>query len=89
MFVRRDPQLPEHHHLQWSDALVETVRTERAAVALSLSDCIKRYPDRSEAMARAYLSAAFTMPNIAAAFGVSVKTVSRALAKWETVNRSR
>lgn len=84
-----DDFVSEHQHLQWSDALVETVRTERAAVALSLSEYSKHYPDRNEAMARAYLSTAFTMPNIAAAFGVSVKTVSRALAKWETVNRSR
>lgn len=34
-------------------------------------------------MARAYLSTAFTMPNIAHAFDVSVQTVSRAVRIWE------
>jgi DNA-binding LacI/PurR family transcriptional regulator len=29
------------------------------------------------------------MPHIAAAFGVSVKTVSRALAAWEKAHRKR
>lgn len=84
-----DDFVSEHQHLQWSDALVETVRIERAAVALSLAEYGIRYPDRTEAMARAYLSSAFTMPKIAAAFDVSVKTVSRALVKWEKANRSR
>jgi putative transposase len=84
-----DDFVSEHQHLQWSEALVETVRVERAAVALSLSEYRNRYPDRTEAMARAYLSTAFTMPTIAEAFGVSVKTVSRALAAWERATRER
>lgn len=72
-----------YQQLQRSEGLVETVRTERRAVALSLAAYQARYADRSEAMARAYLSTAFTMPQIADAFGVSIKTVSRALAAFE------
>ena len=69
--------------LQRSDELVETVREERRAVALSLDEYRVRYADRTEAMARAYLSTAFTMPQIASAFRVSTKTVSRAVAAFE------
>jgi putative transposase len=34
-------------------------------------------------MARAYLSTAFTMPEIAPAFGLSTRIVSRALSEFE------
>jgi putative transposase len=73
----------EHQQLQQSEDLVETARVERAAVALSLTEYRKRFPDRDEAMARAYFSTAFTMSKIAVAFNVSIKTVSRAVAIWE------
>lgn len=78
-----DAFVSEHQQLQRSEALVEVVRTERRAVALSLAAYQARYADRGEAMARAYLSTAFTMPQIACAFGVSAKTVSRAVAAFE------
>jgi len=35
---------------------------------------------------RAYLSTAFSMPQIANAFGVSAKTVSRAVAAFDRIN---
>jgi hypothetical protein len=73
--------------MQHSEELVETVRSERAAVALPLTEYRWRFPDRAEAMARAYLSTAFTMPKIAAALDVSIKTVSRAVAAWEADHR--
>jgi putative transposase len=78
-----DAFVSEHQQLQRSEELVEVVRTERRAVALSLAEYQARYADRGEAMARAYLSTAFTMPQIACAFGVSAKTVSRAVAAFE------
>ncbi|MDB5792208.1 MAG: hypothetical protein JWQ80_2232 [Massilia sp.] len=78
-----DAFVSEHQHLQRSVELVDIVRAERRAVALSLTEYQARYPDRDEAMARAYLSTAFTMPGIARAFGVSTKTVSRAVAVFE------
>jgi len=65
---------------------METVRAERQAVSLPLMGYQHQYPDRDEAMARAYLSTAFTMPQIANAFGVSSKTVSRAVAAFDRIN---
>lgn len=78
-----DDFVSAHQQLQRSEELDEVVRTERRAVALPLSAYQVRYADRGEAMARAYLSTAFTMAQIGSAFGVSVKTVSRALAAFE------
>ncbi|QNA90700.1 addiction module toxin RelE [Massilia sp. Dwa41.01b] len=79
-----DAFVSRHHDLQRSEELVEAVKAERRAVALPLAEYRTRYADRNEAMARAYLSTAFTMPQIAAAFGVSTKTVSRAIAVFES-----
>ena len=72
-----------HQQLQQSRKLVETARAERRAVALSIDTYRARYVDRNEAMARAYLSTAFTMAQLADAFGVSTKTVSRAVVAFE------
>jgi putative transposase len=69
--------------MQRSEALMETKRATRRAVALPLLDYQNTYPARGEAMARAYRSTAYTMPQIAIAFGVSTKTVSRAVAAFE------
>lgn len=84
-----DDFVAEHQQLQQSEQLVETVRTERAALALSLAEYRSRFTDRKEAMARAYLSTAFTMPMIALAFDVSVQTVSRAVKGWEDRSDSK
>jgi REP element-mobilizing transposase RayT len=78
-----DAFVSEHQRLQRSEELAEVARIERRAVALSLAEYQARYTNRNEAMARAYLSTAFTMPQIACAFGVSAKTVSRAVAVFE------
>jgi putative transposase len=78
-----DTFVAAHQELQRSEEVVEVVRTERRAVALPLVEYEARYADRNEAMARAYLSHAFTMPQIAQAFNVSAKTVSRAVAAFE------
>jgi len=66
---------------------METKRATRRAVALPLVDYQTRYPARDEAMARAYRSTAYTMPQIAIAFGVSTKTVSRAVSAFEKAKR--
>ncbi|MET0981297.1 MAG: transposase [Telluria sp.] len=78
-----DAFVAAHQEPQRSEDLVEVVRTERRAVALPLAEYQAQYADRDEAMARAYLSGAFTMPQIARAFSVSAKTVSRAVAAFE------
>lgn len=81
-----DAFVSKYQYLQRSEELVEVPREERRAVALPLLAYQARYADKNEAMARAYLSTAFTMPQIACAFGVSTKTVSRAVAVFEKMN---
>jgi hypothetical protein len=75
--------------LQLAEAFVEAPKAERRAVALPLTEYQVTYADRAEAMARAYRSTAFTMPQIAHAFGVSTKTVSRAVAAFEKLESPR
>ena len=61
------------------EKLLAVAKTQRRAVSLSLEEYQMRYPDRDEAMAHAYHSTAYTMEQIAVHFGVSSKTVSRAV----------
>ncbi|WP_287778079.1 transposase [Janthinobacterium sp.] len=68
---------------QRSGEFREAAMIQRRAVALPLAAYRSTYANRDEAMARAYLSAAYTMSQIAAAFGVSTRTVSRALCAFE------
>jgi REP element-mobilizing transposase RayT len=51
--------------------------------ALPLEQYQKLYSDPYEAMARAYLSASYTRQAIAEHFGVSIKTVGRAIARFK------
>ena len=67
-----------HQLSQRTETPRDTPRLQRRAVTLSLEQFRARYSDRDEAMARAYLSTAFTMTHIAAVFHISSRTVSRA-----------
>jgi len=67
-----------------ANQLTAVARAQRRAVSLTLADYQDRYPSRDEAMARAYHSTAYTMTQIASHFGVSAKTVSRAVKRLET-----
>lgn len=58
-------------------------RAHRRAVAWSLEDYQRQFPERDEAMANAYFSTAFTMERIGEFFGVSLRTVSRAVKKFD------
>lgn len=84
-----DAFVAEYQHLERSEQLVEAVKVERGAVALSLVEYQATYANRDEAIARAYLSTAYTMPQIANAFGISTKTVSRAVAAFEKILTDR
>ena len=77
-----DDFVATHQYAQRSEDFTEAARTERLAIALPLAEYAARYADRNEAMARAYHSTAFTMSQIARSFGVSNKTVSRAVAHF-------
>jgi len=68
-----------HQQAQRAEEFIEAVKNERRAVALSLEEYENKYSDRDKAMASAYQSTAYTMPQIARFFGVSTKTVSRAV----------
>lgn len=75
--------ISDYQRLERSARLAETIKIEKGAVALSLATFQATYPDRNEAMARAYLTTAYTMPQISCVFRVSTKTVSRAVAAFE------
>lgn len=61
-------------------------RSQRSVCALPLAEYASKYSERNEAMARAYLSTAYSMQDIASHFGVSCKTVSRAVQRFEVDN---
>lgn len=72
--------------------MVAITKAQRRATLLSLAEYCAAYPRRDEAMARAYFSTAYSMQQIAAFFGVSSKTVSRAvrsIEKAELVSKCR
>jgi putative transposase len=66
------------------DGILEVPKAQRRTLALTLPEYQSRYPDRDEAMARAYFSTAYTMAQIGKHFGVAYRTVSRAV---QTIER--
>lgn len=72
-----------HRRGQQGAALVEVAKTQRRIAAMTLSEYQTTFAERDEAMARAYFSTAFTMAAIGTHFGVSYKTVSRAVTRFE------
>jgi putative transposase len=65
------------------EPLREVSKAQRRAIAMPLEEYQVRYKDKDEAMARAYLSGAYTMAMIAEQFRVHYMTVSRAVRKAE------
>ena len=66
-----------------TDALSEIPLAERQTLAKSLGEYQIEYPIRDQAMAKAYLSGAYTMKQIASFFSVHYMTVSRAVRKFK------
>jgi REP element-mobilizing transposase RayT len=66
------------------DRLREVPRAQRRALAKPLAAIAADYPDRREAMARAFLTGVYTMQEIADFFGVHYATVSRAVRRLES-----
>jgi len=60
------------------DKLREVPRAQRGPLARPLGRYARTYPDRREAMARAFLTGADTVQDIAEQFGVHYSTVSHA-----------
>ena len=74
---------------QHADRLTETdftaiVRDQRRLHAKPLAYYDQAYSNRDEAIARAYATTAFSMVEIGKHFGVSDKTVSRAVRRFES-----
>jgi REP element-mobilizing transposase RayT len=79
-----DAEFVERHRaLAGELPLRDVCKTQRRTAALTLAEYQQKYPDRDEAMARAYFSTVFTMAQIAAFFNVSLSTVSRAIQHFE------
>lgn len=72
-----------HRTMLRDDAARNLSRTQRRLLALPLEDYQRRYPDRNQAIAHAYFSTAYTMAQLAEFFGVSQRTVSRAVQNLE------
>lgn len=66
------------------EGIPEVSKIQRRTLALSLSEYEAKYPNRDDAMARAYFSTAFTMVQIGKHFGVAYRTVSRAVQAFES-----
>lgn len=73
----------QYKHETPAEELREVSKAQRRAVALSLKDYQQGFQSRNEAMARAYLSGAYTMAEIGAHFAVHYMTVSRAVRRLE------
>ncbi len=68
------------------ESLREVPRAQRRPLAKPLADFARRYPERREAMARAFHSGVYSMQEIADYFGVHYSTVSRAVRRLEAGN---
>lgn len=85
MFLGSDMFVGEHRQIvEKPEKLRELSRAHKRSVALTLSGYQERYSQRNEAMARAYLSGAYTMAEIGRYFKVHYMTVSRAVKKYES-----
>lgn len=69
--------------------LAEVTRAQRRSLAEPLAEYEQRYGDQHDAMARAYLSGAYSMQGVAAQFGVHYVTVSRAVRRHEQMESSK
>jgi REP element-mobilizing transposase RayT len=71
------------------DPLIEVPLSQKRALVLTLEQYRANFPNQREAMARAYLSGAFTMRSVGEHFGVSPRTVSRAVLAYEAAQPQR
>ncbi|MGD0960317.1 MAG: transposase [Methylomonas sp.] len=82
LFLGSDSFISLHRQdIDKSEKLSAISKAHKRSIALPLSDYQSNYFSRDEAMAKAYLSGAYTMAEIARHFNVHYMTVSRALKK--------
>ena len=78
-----DAFVKKHCQPNQSETLREVSKAHRKSVALTLEEYRILHSDRNLAMAKAYLSGAYTMAEIGKFFAVHYMTVSRAVRKIE------
>ena len=78
-----DAFVERHRQTHEPETLREVSKAHRKSVALTLDEYRALHPNKDEAMARAYLSGAYTMAEIGKFFGMHYMTVSRAVRKFE------
>jgi putative transposase len=84
MILGNDVFIAEYQQaIEKPEKLCEVSKAHKRSVALTLSDYQRGYLQRDEAMAKAYLSGAYTMAEIGQHFKVHYMTVSRAVKKHE------
>ncbi len=83
LLLGSDDFVEKYHGDSNNQELREISKSQRKVLALSLAEYQKRYNDPKEAMARAYLSSAYTMVEIGEYFHVHYRTVSRAVRGFE------
>ena len=81
--------IAQYQNLVAPEDIPEVSKAQRRTLALSLPEYQVKYRDRDEAMARAYLSTAYTMAEIGKHFGVAYRTVSRAVQAFERREKDR
>ena len=82
-YLGSDAFVEEMQALVNSEELRGVSRSRLRPLAKPLSWFQENFPNRYEAMARAYLSGAYSMATVAAHFGVHYTTVSRAVRQFE------
>lgn len=79
-----DEAFISRYHLGPEQAILRDVsKQQRRALGWPLEEYQRHFPNRDEAVARAYFSTLFTMEQIGKFFGISLRTVSRAIKKFE------
>ena len=78
-----DAFIERHRQTKEIETLREVSKAHRRSLALSLEEYKLQHANKDEAMAKAYLSGAYTMAEIGRFFGVHYMTVSRAVRKLE------
>ncbi|MBC8317229.1 MAG: hypothetical protein H8E41_04945 [Desulfobulbaceae bacterium] len=84
IFLGSDTFLDKHLRIPGNNVdLSEIPLPQRQPIRKTLSLFTEEYPDRKEAMARAFLSGHYTMKEIGSFFQVHYSTVSRAVRLFE------
>ncbi len=85
-FLGDDSFLLKLREIKNMQSLDEIPKAQRRPVQKSLEQFRQAFPQRDAAMARAYLSGAYTMKEIGSFFGVHYMTVSRAVRKQSNLS---